>query len=814
VRRDLPSGTVTLLFTDVEGSTRLLHSLGTEHYGEALAEHRRVIREACAAHDGVEVDTQGDAFFVAFPTAPGALAAAREMTVALGSGPIRVRVGLHTGTPVLVHEGYVGGDVHRAARIAAAGHGGQVLVSASTAALVDFELRDLGVHRLKDLIAAERLYQLGHMDFPPLKTLDATSLPIATNALIGREREVSELISLLRDSHRLITVIGPGGTGKTRLALQVAAELVDAYSDGVFWVPLAGVADAELVVPAMRQAVGARDELAYDLRERELLLVLDTFEHVAAASSDVAEVLGVAPGLRLLVTSRVPLHLSAEYEYPLDPLPAVIAATLFVERARAVGQELVLDETVSEICGRLDNLPLALELAAARTKLLDPASLLVRLENRLPLLAGGPRDVPERQRTLRATIAWSYDLLDEEATKVFRRLAVFVGSFSLEAAEEVGEADLEMLSRLVDASLLKPMGDGRLLMLNTIREYGLERLAEADEEATTRDRHAAHFARLADGRWLDLVRGDDPEWSFSMIQLEVRNLHAAIEWSLEQGLAENVLPIGSGMFPFWAAFGYLHQGKRWLEQALERSPEPGTMRGNALMALGDLAFMGGDLEAAKRANDESLAIFRDLDEPLGVAVNLTQQADLALLQGDRDAARRLAEESATIRRERLGSFHLGRALRSLADISVAEADYDRARELLEEAIDYWNVEAPESNHQMDCHGALGEVLRLQGNYPGSVAAFATSIRIGRSRGEPPSPEALEGIAALWATLGQRERAARMAGAAESVREQLGSGMRLYLDRPPPERIEPEWSEGRAMSAEEAAEYALNELSGT
>jgi class 3 adenylate cyclase len=309
----LPTGTVTLLFTDIEGSTKVLQELG-DRYADVHAEHRRVLREVLQRHGGVEVDTQGDAFFYAFASAKEALSAAAEAQTALEPGPVRVRIGIHTGEPIRTEEGYVGADVHRAARIAAAGHGGQVLVSSTTAPLVDLELRDLGAHRLKDLIAAERIYQLGHADFPPLQTLDMTALPIATSTLIGREQEMSELVSLLRDSKRLVTVTGPGGTGKTRLALQVAAELVGAYSDGVFWVPLAGVDDSALVLPAMSQALGARGEVARYVRERDLLLVLDTLEHLLAAASDLAELLGASPRLRLLVTSRTPLHLSAEYE--------------------------------------------------------------------------------------------------------------------------------------------------------------------------------------------------------------------------------------------------------------------------------------------------------------------------------------------------------------------------------------------------------------------------------------------------------------------------------------------------------------------
>jgi predicted ATPase len=802
---NLPTGTVTLLFTDIEGSTKLLHELG-ERYGDVLAEHRGVIREAFQRHGGVEVDTQGDAFFYAFASAKEALSAAVEAQAGLSAGPVRVRMGIHTGEPILTEEGYVGADVHRAARIAAAGHGGQVLVSSTTAEFVDLELRDLGSHRLKDLIAAERLYQVGHADFPPLQSLDATSLPVAASALIGREQEVSDLVSLLRDSQRLVTVTGPGGTGKTRLALQVAAELAGSYSDGVFWVPLAGVGDSELVLPAMREAMGARGELARHLRERELLLVLDTVEHLLAAASDLAELVGGAPMLRLLVTSRVPLHVSAEYEYPVDPLPATSAATLFVERARAVGRELELDDTVTEICARLDNLPLALELAAARTKLLDPALLLSRLERRLPLLVGGPRDVPERQRTLEAAIAWSYDLLDEDAKTLFRRLAVFAGGFSLEAAEAVGGSDLDVLTRLVEASLLKSVGDGRLLMLDTIREYARERLEETGEGPELRDRHAAHFAQLADGRWLQLVRGE-AAW-MATVSAELRNLHAAIDWSLGQHRTEDALAIATGIWPFWNSRGYIREGRRWLEQALEPPSQSAERRGLALAGLGDLALFEGDREAARRAHEEALAIFRDLDRPQMVAAALAQLSDIALDERDLGTARNLAEESVAIRRAD-ASLSLARGLIALAEVCIAEGDYVEARQLIEEAIEHESTEAPASDHLMGSYEALGELLRRQGDDMGALHAFAESIHVGERRGEQ-WPEVLEGIAAIWSLRGDAERAARTAGAAERLREQLGF-TRFRPDRPLPDRVEPAWSEGRAMSTEEAVEYALRDI---
>jgi class 3 adenylate cyclase len=384
VGRDLPSGTVTFLFTDVDGSTKLLHELG-DSYADLLGEHRRVLRDAFARHGRVEVDTQGDAFFVAFGRANDALAAAGDAQEGLSSGRLGVRMGLHTGEPLLTDEGYVGIDVHRAARIAASGHGGQILVSQSTRDLVgEDRLRDLGTHRLKDLTAPERIYQLGAATFPPLKTLDRTNLPIAATPLVGRERELAELIELLRDGARLVTVTGAGGSGKTRLALQVAAELADEFGDGVFFVPLAPVQDPALVAPTIAQAAGVRG--LDDLWELEVLVLVDNLEHLHSAASELSSLLGVAANVTLLVTSRVRLHIAAELEYPLEPFAEDEAIEFFVDRARAVKQDVRRDPSVAEICRRLDGLPLALELAASRVKVLDPPLLLERLGRRLPVL--------------------------------------------------------------------------------------------------------------------------------------------------------------------------------------------------------------------------------------------------------------------------------------------------------------------------------------------------------------------------------------------------------------------------------------------
>jgi hypothetical protein len=445
VRDDLPTGTVTFLFTDVEGSTRLLDQLGAEAYAKALTVHRRVVREACAAEAGVEVDTQGDAFFFAFPTAPGALAAAGAFTERLAAeGAIRVRVGLHTGTPLPAEEGYVGDDVHRAARIAASGHGGQVLVSSSTASLLDSELRDLGEHRFKDLSAPERVYQLGEVAFPPLKSLYRTNLPVPATPFLGRERELAEVVELARVS-RLVTLTGPGGTGKTRLAAHAAGELADDFPDGIFWVPLAPLHDPELVVESASHAVGANGDLNAHIEEKQMLLLLDNFEHVVEAAPRIGAVLAACPELKLLATSREPLRVTGEQEYPVPPLADEDAIRLFVARARAAKPDFKANGAVAEICRRLDDLPLALELAAARVRALSPEQILNRLERSLPLLTGGSRDAPERQRTLRATIEWSHELLAPEEQELFARLAVFRGGCTLDAAEEVVDADLDTL---------------------------------------------------------------------------------------------------------------------------------------------------------------------------------------------------------------------------------------------------------------------------------------------------------------------------------------------------------------------------------
>ena len=442
MRSDLPTGTVTFLFTDVEGSTRLLRELGEEAYAEALAEHRRIVREACVAADGVEVDTQGDAFFFAFPTAQGAVGAAQAMTEALAAGSIQLRIGLHTGTPLVTDEGYVGDDVHLAARVAAAGHGGQVVLSRATRAHLDgVALTDLGEHRLKDIEGAVAIFQLGDLSFPPLKTISNTNLPRPASSFVGREQELEDVVARIEEGARLLTLTGPGGSGKTRLALEAASIMVPKYRAGVFWVGLAALRDPSLVIEQIAQTLGAKDELAAHIGEREMLLLIDNLEQVVEAAPELSRLLQACPNLNLLCTSRELLRVQGEVEYEVPPLASREAVSLFCERSR-----LEPSDEIAKLCARVDNLPLAVELAAARAKALSPAQILDRLTSSLDLLRGG-RDADPRQQTLRATIGWSYDLLSEDEQRRFRTLSVFAGGCTLEAAEEVADAHSTPCSR-------------------------------------------------------------------------------------------------------------------------------------------------------------------------------------------------------------------------------------------------------------------------------------------------------------------------------------------------------------------------------
>lgn len=681
--RALPSGTVTLLFTDVEGSTRLLHELGAAAYADALADHRRILREAFVAHGGVEVDTQGDAFFVAFPTAPAALATAADLTRGLAGGPIRVRVGIHTGSPLAGEQGYVGVDVHRAARIAAAGHGGQVLVSASTASLVDsVGLRDLGEHRLKDLSAPERIYQLGDGVFPPLKSLYQTNLPFPATPFLGREHELAEIAGLLsRPDVRLLTLTGPGGTGKTRLGLQAAAEAAERYPDGVYWVPLAPLRDPQLVLASAAQALAIRDGLADHIADKHMLLLIDNFEHLIDAALDVSELLAACPNLCLLVTSRELLRIPAEHAYPVPPLEPEDGVELFLARARTALPTFVGDEAVPEVCARLEQLPLAIELAAARVRVLSPAQLLVRLSERLDLLKAG-RGVDPRQQTLRTTIEWSHELLDTDEQHLFAQLAVFRGGCTLEAAEKVCNADLDTLQSLVDKSLLRHTAD-RYWMLETIRAFADEQQARAGESEAMAARHADYFVALAEHAEPFFGTNDEATWLDTLAQ-EQDNFRAALGSSAGSW---RQLRLACALWRFWLERGHHTEGQRWLETALTASDDASaTDKANGLRAAAVFARIQGDLDASEQLTRESIAIARQQGDR-GLEMHaIGTLANIAIMRSDYPQAAKLQTDVEALARELGNERAIAVTLGNRAYLAIQMSDYELALTLATESL--------------------------------------------------------------------------------------------------------------------------------
>ena len=648
----LPSGTVTFLFTDIEGSTKLLTALGTDRYHEVLEVHTQVLRAAFAR--GHEVRIEGDALFMVFATASGAVAAAAAAQQGLATAAfphdavVRVRMGMHTGsgTPASKAAGadYVGIDVHRAARIAAVAHGGQVLVSGATALLAAGDLpggvtlRDLGAHRLKDLAQPERIHQLVvdgcTSDFPPLRSLDAVpnNLPTQLTTFIGREREIAQGLALLGRT-RLLTLTGPGGTGKTRLSLQLAAEAAGDFADGAFWVPLAPISDPELVPSTIAHALGIQiggkeqplDRVIEHVRGKRLLLVLDNFEQILPAAPVVTSLLESSAGLTVLTSSRAPLRISGEQEYPIPPLdlpdperlPSLEvlaqsdAVRLFVERARSVKPDFLVTAenaaAIAEICFRLDGLPLALELAAARVKLLSPQAMLPRLRQGLDLLASGAADRTDRQRTLRGAIGWSYDLLDDGLQRLFRRCSVFVGGAGLEQLEsvcgpdaEIGRSVLDGISALVDHSLIRQLeadGESRFRMLVTIREYALEKLAASSEGDLIHARHATAYLELAEQAAPHLQGKELKVW-LDRLELEHDNLRAALECDIDSRRAESAVRMAHALWRFWQMRGHLREGRSWGDRVLALADGPPALRLKALQAVGGIAYWQADGKVA------------------------------------------------------------------------------------------------------------------------------------------------------------------------------------------------------------------------
>jgi predicted ATPase len=876
--RELPSGTVTFLFTDIEGSTRLLHEFG-HAYAEILAEHRRLLREILGSCGGVEVDTQGDAFFYAFAGAGSAVAAAGRAQQALASGQVRVRMGLHTGEPLLTDEGYVGIDVHRAARIAACGHGGQVLLSEQTWRLLGdgATVRDLGRHRLKDLQEAEHIFQLGDGDFPPLKSLNQTNLPVQPTPFIGRERELAEVLAhARRDDVRLLTLTGAGGSGKTRLALQTAAELVDDYRDGVWFVSLASLADPQLLLATIARSMGLREtgsdtwaqSLGAHLRDKRLLLVVDNLEHLLPdASPLIGRLLAAAPLIRMIVTSREPVRVAAEHGFPVSPLTADEAVALFSERARAVLPSFVLTDenraTVEAICARLDRLPLAIELAVAWIRALPVEKLLTRLEQRLPLLTSGARDAPERQRTLRATIAWSFGLLTEVEQQVFSRLAVFAGGCTIDAAETVCDAELHVLAALVDKNLLRldASGDGepRYVMLETIREFAAERLTVRDDAASVEARHAEHFRDLSEQAEPELKGKNQRRW-LARLELEHDNLRTALRWALSHGRPELALRMSAALWLFWYMHGHVSEARQWLTQALAAAPSvPSSARAKALDGAGYLTGEQGEGDAARRLMEESLTCARDVDsssdiaivaahlcsylpdedigraEALGheavalagqvgdrytQAVALNNLGETARIRGDNALATTLYEDSYRIRRELGDASRLSLSLANLGEMALIAGDQQRARKLLTEALAIARG-IGDKRHITIALANLGFVELAQGHLDDAERLFRDSLILVRElRRRLVAYLCCSGLAAIAAARHQPERAARLAASAERDKALVGSAPSVvdaHIHDPhlaaarrmcDEARWNAAWNDGATMTLDETIAYAL------
>jgi len=779
---------------------------------------------------------------------------------------------LHTGSADERGGDYFGPPLNRVARLLSAGHGGQVLLSSATQELVrdalpeGTKLRDLGKRRLKDLFRPERVFQAVTpgipSSFPPLKTLDAriNNLPAQPTPLVGRERELREVCGLLSEKEvRLLTLTGPGGIGKTRLGLQVAAELLNEFEDGVFFVALAPITDPALVASAIAEALGVVEAGDQPLEEglkgylhgKELLLLLDNFEQVLGGAPLVGELLSACPKLKVLATSRSVLKVYGEQEYPVPPLelprPGGLlpidrlsqyeAVRLFIERAKAAKPDFsVTDENapaVAEICMRLDGLPLAIELAAARKKLLTPSAMLQRLGSRLKLLGGGSRDLPERQRTLRGTIEWSFALLEEGEQVLFARLAVFSGGRTLEAIEAVCDAEgdlpmdaLEGVSSLLDKSLLRqeegPEGEPRFVMLETIHEYARERLEASGEAEETSRLHAEYFLALAEAAEPELSGADQPA-CLERLEAEHDNMRAALTWSLEKE-PETALRLAVALARFWEMRARFLEGSRWLEAALRQSDRAdfGT-RAKLLSQAGTFAFYRTDFEHAIVLHGEALELYRQVGDDNGVAFALMCLGAQHMEKGDHERAAPFLEEALALSRRIGDKRNTAATLHNLGEVERQRGNYERAKALGTESIGLWREIKDDYNLSMVV-GWVGLLEVWSGDQPDLAEGFLNeALALERELGYwAYAAYCLEAFAGLAEARGQDARAARLWGAAEALRTDIGAPLpldarRLYKPSMAAARAllgEAEWEEafaqGMAMSAEEAAGYALRE----
>ena len=919
----LPTGTVTFLFTDIEASSRLWEQQPAAMQA-ALARHDLLLRNNIAAHGGHVFKTTGDGLHAAFAHATDSVAATlagqhallREAWPGL-SGPLTVRMSLHTGEAELRDGDYFGSILNRAARLMSIAWGGQILLSSATAELVQDQLppgaalHPLGEHRLKDLIRPEHIFQLNApglpADFPPLRSLNTLphNLPVQLTSFIGREHELAEVKRLLATT-RLLTLTGPGGTGKTRLSLQMAAEVLDTFPDGVWLVELAPLADPSLVPQTLAATWGVRaqpgrpllETLSDYLRAKSLLLVLDNCEHLIDACAQLATtLLQACPRLKILPSSREALGVAGETAYrvpslslpdPHQPLSVESlsryeAAQLFVARAQAAQPSFMLTARnlsgVAQICQRLDGIPLALELAAARVKLFSVEQIALRLDDRFRLLTGGSRTALPRQQTLRALIDWSYDLLPAAERGALGRLSVFAGGWTFEAAEFViGPEALDLLSHLVDKSLvvvdeLIEARERRCRLLETIRQYARDKLLESGEAAAARDLHSRHylyFAEVAEPK----LEGSEMLPALNQLEAEIDNFRAALEWTLDRR-PEDALRLAARLTYFWQRRGRLPEGRRWLREGLARfeaaPPATGeaarehlTLRAKAYWAAGTLAWAHGELNDARSHLEESAALARAakasktlvdalgmlgftaiwlgdaataeaaIDEGLrlaqatnnrwGLAMMLGVQAALAgQLRGDFAAARGYAEASVQVLRE-LGNpwsaaiaiVGLGAAASLQGHFAEAKAQMAESEALFRQMGDRQMVNATVSE--------LAHIERRLGHYPQALALYAQTIAGWQELGHRAAvAHELECCAYIACAQAEAQRAARLFGAAESLRASANAPMagmeRMEYDQNlaalrallEAEALEAAWADGRAMTMDEAIAYALQAL---
>ncbi|HEX5721848.1 MAG TPA: adenylate/guanylate cyclase domain-containing protein [Acidimicrobiia bacterium] len=824
-RGRLPTGTVTFLFSDIEGSTRLVEELDSATYRELLEQHHHLLRTAFEAHGGIERGTQGDGFLVIFKEAPSAVSAAVAVQRSLHAFPwpvgaeVRVRMGIHSGAGILGGDDYVGVDVNLAARIAAAAHGGQVLISQATRALTErsleegVELQDLGEHHLKGLIRPERLHQVIikglPAEFPPLRSLDGgkAHVPRRFNSFVGRAQDLDDLRRLLAD-HRLITLVGPGGTGKTALAIELARSVAGDFVDGAWFVDLAPLTDPDLVVPTVARTLGLIDQpdrptieaLKDHLGERQLLLVLDNLEHLLGAGSVIKHLVAEARGLKILITSRSILNLYGEQDFPVAPLglpepsggvdPGQLetygAIALFVERAQAANPAFSLSEenaeAVTQVCIRLDGLPLAIELAASRVRHLEPAEILARLQDRLPLLTA-PADVPARQRTLSAAIGWSYELLNPSEQRLFMRLAVPAGGCTLEAVEaianpgsELGMETLVGIASLIDQSLVKrghSAGESRFGMLETIRDFGRARLEAEGSLEEIRERHLRYYRDLVERAEPHLFSTQALPW-VDRIEAEHANIRAALSYALELSDAESGLRVGTAMWRFWFLRGYLREGRLWLEAVLAlESGAVSASRAKAYTGLGGLTYWLADVEATEVAYKAAARFYQQAGDQPAEAEALYNLAFVPVMRGDLTQADRQFNASMDL------ASRVGRpdvvawSQLALGVASVASKPLE-ALTLLEEALKSFQEEG-DSFHTANALRGIAEANRRLGRYRAGRAALAQALRLFvDARVLPYIVATLESIAAMESAAGRHLEAVRVMGAVASLRETTGA----------------------------------------